>query len=207
MTVHLVYFPVRGRAQSLKYLCKDNDIQLEEKVVQFGEWADLKPKTPLGQLPYATIDGIDLAQSNAILRYLARKHGLYGKDQNEAAKIDMLNDQQEDLRLSYLQMIYKDYEQGREPFLQKLPDGLKIFEKYLSLNHDGKGYFVGEKASFLDYNVFDLLDNLLVLSPTCLDSFPLLKAFHKRFADKPKLHAYRETEEFKKMPINGNGKQ
>ncbi|ESO09544.1 hypothetical protein HELRODRAFT_168545 [Helobdella robusta] len=207
MAIQLYYFPVRGRAQALRYMCKDNDIKLEETAVTYEQWPALKPKTPLGQMPYITMDGMDLGQSNAILRHVARKHGFYGKNDKEAALIDMLNDQQEDLRFAYIQMIYRDYELGKEPFIQKLPESFKYFEKYLSMNHNGKAYFVGEKVSFLDYDVFDLLDDLLVLSPTCLDSFPLLKAFHKRFADKPKLHAYRETEEFKKMPINGNGKQ
>jgi len=35
--------------------------------------------------------------------------GLYGKDDKEAALIDMINDQQEDIRLSYLRLIYQEY--------------------------------------------------------------------------------------------------
>ena len=35
--------------------------------------------------------------------------GLYGKNDVEAAQIDMLNDQQEDLRLSYVRLIYQQY--------------------------------------------------------------------------------------------------
>ena len=50
------------------------------------------------------------------------------------------------------------------------------------------------QMSFVDYNLFDLLEIHLVLSPGCLDAFPTLKA-------------YRETEGFKTRPINGNGKQ
>jgi glutathione S-transferase P len=63
------------------------------------------------------------------------------------------------------------------------------------------------QISFVDYTVFDLLDNLLVLTPTALDTFPKLKAFHGRLAARPKLAAFRATDEFKNMPINGNGKQ
>jgi glutathione S-transferase P len=55
--------------------------------------------------------------------------------------------------------------------------------------------------------VFDLLDNICVLSPNSLDIFPNLKAFHGRMAARPKLAAYRDTEEFKKLPRNGNGKE
>jgi Glutathione S-transferase, C-terminal domain len=55
--------------------------------------------------------------------------------------------------------------------------------------------------------VFDLIDNLLVLSPTAFDDFPKLKAFHGRMAARPKLAAFRATDEFKNTPINDNGKQ
>jgi hypothetical protein len=35
--------------------------------------------------------------------------GLYGSNDREAAFIDMLNDQQEDIRVSYIRMIYREY--------------------------------------------------------------------------------------------------
>ncbi len=36
------------------------------------------------QLPLLQIDGFNLVQGWAAVRYLARKHGLYGKDNGEA---------------------------------------------------------------------------------------------------------------------------
>jgi len=35
--------------------------------------------------------------------------GLYGKNDREAALIDMINDQQEDIRQTYLHLIYQNY--------------------------------------------------------------------------------------------------
>ena len=35
--------------------------------------------------------------------------GLYGKNDTEATQIDMLNDQEEDLRLRYVILIYQQY--------------------------------------------------------------------------------------------------
>ena len=63
------------------------------------------------------------------------------------------------------------------------------------------------QISFADYNIFDLLDNLQVLSPDSLHDFPLLKAFHTRIANHEKLLRYRQSDAFKNLPINGNGKQ
>ena len=35
--------------------------------------------------------------------------GLYGENDREAALIDMINDQQEDMRAAYSRLIYKEY--------------------------------------------------------------------------------------------------
>jgi len=212
MPYKLVYFPVRGRAQALRYMCTDNGIALDEHVVAAdfspsGEWAQLKPKCIFGQLPVLHDKDLEVCQSNAILRHVARAHGLYGKDDAEKAWIDMINDSQEDLRLTYVTLIYQKYDTEKESYVKALPEKLAPFEKVLAKNHGGAGFFVGTKASFVDYNMFDLLDNLLILSPHCLDTHPLLKAFHSRFAGREKLTTYRKTDAFKNMPINGNGKQ
>ena len=207
MPLKLVYFNVRGRAMAFRYMCLDNGIALEEQFVAYEDWPKVKPTTKFGQLPVVFDDGFEIAQSNAILRTVARKHGLYGSNDKEASLIDQINEQQEDIRLTYLRMIYQEYETEKDNYIAKLPDKLALFEKLLSQNNGGAGFFVGSKVSFLDYNIFDLLDNFTVLTPTALDKFPLLKAFHSRMASRPKIAEYRKTEVFKKMPVNGNFKQ
>lgn len=49
-------------------------------------------------LPVLQIDGKLIAQSNAVARYLARKHGLNGKDEWEAMLCDILVDTLGDLK-------------------------------------------------------------------------------------------------------------
>jgi glutathione S-transferase len=207
MPYKLVYFYVRGRAQALRYLVADNDIPMEEQNVEFKDWAAMKGTTIFGQLPMFHDGDFAVAQSNAILRYVARKHGLYGKNEKEQAQIDMLNDQQEDVRLTYLRLIYQQYDTEKDNYIKTIPEKLATIEKFLASNNGGNGFFVGDKVNFVDYNVFDLLDNLVTLSPTCLDTLPKLKAFHQRMAAREKIAAYRAKDYFKKMPINGNGKQ
>jgi len=207
MPLKFVYFGVRGRGQAFKYMCEDNGIAYVEEIVDFSNWPAMKPTTALGQLPVVYDGDFQIGQSNAILRHVARKNGLYGKDDKEATLIDMLNDQQEDARVAYLGMIYKAYETEKDTFIKSLPEKLAVFEKFLGKNNGGKGYFVGAKQSFVDYTIFDLLDNFVVLSPTSLDGTPLLKAFHTRIAAKDKIAKHRQTDAFKKMTINGNGKQ
>lgn len=201
------YFKCRGRAQALRYLAVDNDLELGEDPFDESDWPALKPKTPLGQAPVLHDGDLHLAQSNAILRYVSRKHGFYGTNDREAGLIDMINDQQEDVRQTYFYFIYNEFETKKEEFIKSLPAHLAIFEKFLGQNKGGAGFVVGDKISFADYNIFDLLDNLQILSPTILDGFPKLKGFHSRIASRDKIAKYRSTDAFKKLPVNGNGKQ
>jgi len=204
----LTYFNVRGRGEAMRYILKDNDIAHEERWVAFGDWPALKSTLLYGQLPVMDFgDGLVLSQSVAIIRHMARENGLYGSNSKEQALIDQLADGEADLREKYIKMIYTNYDDGKAGFLKELPNSLTVFEGLLKSNNGGTGFFVGNKISWADYRMFDLLDNLLVLSSDCLDSFPLLKAFHCRIASRPKLAAYRQTEEFQKRVINGNGKQ
>lgn len=52
---------------------------------------------PFGALPVLEVDGKHLAQSNSIARYLARQHGLSGKDDWEQAQAEMYGDHIVDL--------------------------------------------------------------------------------------------------------------
>lgn len=52
---------------------------------------------PFGQVPVLEVDGKMLAQSNTIARYLAKQHGLAGKDEWEQALADMYGDNINDL--------------------------------------------------------------------------------------------------------------
>jgi len=208
MPYKLIYFNVRGLGEVTRYMFKDNDIAHEEQLVEFADWPALKPTMLYGQLPVLDCgDGLVLAQSVAIIRHIARENGLYGSDNKEAALIDQLGDGELDVRKKYMALIYQNYEAGKEDYLKDLPNGLAQFEALLKSNNEGSGFFVGSKISWADYKMFDLLDNHLILSSPCLDAFPLLKAFHSRIAARPKLAAYRETEQFTTRNINGNGKQ
>ncbi|XP_036372428.1 glutathione S-transferase P-like [Megalops cyprinoides] len=203
----ITYFPVRGRCAAMKIMLSDLGQEWKEILVNFEEWmkGDLKATCVFGQLPKFQDGDLVLFQSNAILRHLARKHGAYGKDEKEASLIDMMSDGVEDLRLKYGRLIYQEYETGKSQYLKDLPDHLSKFEAVLSKNKSG--YLVGDKISFADYSLFDVLYNHTVLCSTCLDSFPALKSFVEKMSARPKIKALLECEAYKKLPINGNGKQ
>ncbi|CAH2321475.1 glutathione S-transferase P [Pelobates cultripes] len=205
----IIYFNVRGRCEAARILLADQGLEWKEEIVTFDTWlqGDLKAKAVFGQLPGFKDGDLTLYQSNAILRHLARKHGLYGKEPNDQSCIDMMNDGVEDLRIKYLQLIYKNYEEGKDDYIKNLSADLKHFESFLSQNNNGKGFLVGNEISFADYNLLDLLRNHLVLAPGCLAEFPLLCAYVERISSRPRIQAFLSSDAHKNRPINGNGKQ
>nr|AAS01601.1 Pi-class glutathione S-trasferase [Anguilla anguilla] len=203
----ITYFAVRGRCGSMRIALSDLGQEWKETILSFDEWTkgDLKAKCVFGQLPKLEDGDLALFQSNAILRHLGRKHGAYGKNDKEAAQIDMMVDGVEDLRLKYGRLIYQEYDTGKEAYLKDLPDHLSKFEAVLAQNKSG--FLVGDKVSIADYALLDVMLNHLVLCSHSLDKFPSLKSFVDKMSARPKLKAYLESEAYKKLPINGNGKQ
>jgi len=154
-----------------------------------------------------------LAQSGAIIRYLARKHGLYGTNPETDAYLDMVFEQINDLRKKYYDYIYRDSE-PKETFVSKTAqDELEKLEK-LGSKHSSfvdlaktTSYLIGDKVTFADYALFEVLDVLLVLDPTILDKHQGLKKYHAYVEKRPKLAEYLHSSTRKDMKINGNGKQ
>uniref|UniRef100_A0A8C4QQ21 Glutathione S-transferase n=1 Tax=Eptatretus burgeri TaxID=7764 RepID=A0A8C4QQ21_EPTBU len=147
----ITYFPCRGRCTAIKMLLSDQGMTWEEDTISsLSEWesSETKKESAFGQLPGFTDGDFTMYQSNAILRYLARKFDLYGSNDKEAACIDMLNDGVEDLRMKYLNMIYTNYEEGKADFVKSLSVQLNHFEKLLFKNQEGKVCLVGSKVSY-----------------------------------------------------------
>ena len=72
----LMYFPAYGRAEAIRMLLNHAGVKFEDEIVQYSDWAQVKPTIPFGQLPvWVDEDGSMLSQSIAILNALARHHG------------------------------------------------------------------------------------------------------------------------------------
>ncbi|XP_032129571.1 glutathione S-transferase Mu 1, partial [Sapajus apella] len=86
MPMILGYWDIRGLAHAIRLLLEYTDSSYEEKKYTMGDAPDydrsqwLKEKFKLGldfpNLPYLIDGAHKITQSNAILRYIARKHNL-----------------------------------------------------------------------------------------------------------------------------------
>jgi glutathione S-transferase len=73
----LTYFNLGGKGQSIRLAYVYGGIDFEDERLEFSEWPERKAKTPIGQLPILSVDGKEYVQSNALLRYVGGRAGLY----------------------------------------------------------------------------------------------------------------------------------
>ncbi|XP_068962153.1 glutathione S-transferase P-like [Petaurus breviceps papuanus] len=174
----ITYFPVRGQCEATWMLLADQSQDWKEDIMTKEMWlkGDLKASCLYGQLPKFTDGDLTLYQSNAILRNLGRKHGLCGKDNREAALLDVANDEVEGLRVRYLLLIYQSYEEGKDQYVKDLSTQLKPFEILLKQKQGGKAFIMRDKISLVDYNLLDLLLVHQTLATGYVDTFLGLSA-------------------------------
>ncbi len=96
----LTYFDIAGsRGEECRLALHLAGIDFEDHRVKRDEWGTLKPTTPFGSMPILELPGKPpLAQSNAILTLIGRRHDLHPKDDFEAARHEALMQHCEDLR-------------------------------------------------------------------------------------------------------------
>ncbi|XP_032751197.1 glutathione S-transferase P 2-like isoform X1 [Rattus rattus] len=193
----IIYFPSRGRCEVMRMLLADQGQSWKEEVVTLDVWEQgtFKASCLFGQIPKFQDGKLTLYQSNAILRHLGRSFGLYGKDQQEAALVDMVNDGLEDVFRRIARHYLHICKEDKGQYWKELPGHLKPFETLLAQNKGGQSFIVGDQISFADYRLLDLLLNLELLFPGYLKDFPLLSAYVARLKARPKLKAFLESPE------------
>nr|XP_032636879.1 glutathione S-transferase Mu 1-like isoform X2 [Chelonoidis abingdonii] len=198
MEVTLGYWDIRGLAHAIRLLLEYTGTPFEDKQYSpsgegpdydISQWTNEERELGLDfpNLPYLIDGQTKLTQSNAILRYIARKHKMAGESEEEIQRVDVLENQVMDFRLAFARMCYSpDFEKLKPEYLEQLPGKLKLFSQFLG----DRKWFAGEKITFADFLMYDILDQNRMLEPKCLDQFQNLKDFLDRFEAWRRLPAY-----------------
>lgn len=119
-----------------------------------GKWPDKKPTTPFGGLPTLEIPGKGiLSQSNAILAYIGREHGLLPKDSWESAKHEAVMNAVEDLRARASTTDRDDEDEKRQAREKYVSGYFRHWANNVSAQIDGP-FVGGETISVADLKVF-----------------------------------------------------
>ncbi|XP_017881708.1 glutathione S-transferase-like [Ceratina calcarata] len=187
-TYKLIYFNVRGRAEHIRYIFAYAGVDYVDERIPVERWPELKKSMPYGMLPVLEIDGKPIAQSNAVARYLARKHNLVGRDEWEAMMCDVLVDSLGDLKQFISQYREQEDQIKKEEMKAKLlketiPFYLNKFEQIVS---DNGGYTVGSTTTWADFVFAAALEDFeTIFAATALENYPGLRALKKRVHEIP----------------------
>ncbi|KAI5243827.1 glutathione S-transferase Mu 1 [Manis pentadactyla] len=208
MAMTLGYWDIRGLAHSIRLLLEYTDSNYEEKKYTMGDAPDydrsqwLNEKFMLGldfpNLPYLIDGAHKITQSNAILRYIARKHNLCGETEEEKIRMDILENQVMDTRLHQARVCYSpDFEKLKLEYLKEIPEKMKLYSQFLGK----RPWFAGNKLTYVDFLAYDILEMHRIFEPRCLDAFPNLKDFIARIEGLKKISAYMKSSRFLHAPV------
>lgn len=186
----LIYFNARGRAEHIRYIFAYAGIDYVDERILKECWPELKKSMPYGMLPVLEINGKPIAQSNAVARYLARKHNLTGRDEWEAMMCDVLVDTLGDLKQFISQYrieedLFKKKEKKMKLLKETIPFYLNKFEQIISENGS---YTVGTTTTWADFVFAVALENFEnIFGTMALENYPGLRALKKRVHEIPSI--------------------
>ena len=173
-------------------------IEYDQEVYRHGETNEtiMKPWTSkkhfLGldfpNLPYLIDGDVRLTESKSIMKYLCRKHDpdMLGRDAFEIATSDMVSRVHDDLHAKYGAHCFKT---GDTPKLHTdLAEDTGKLVRFLG----DKPFMVGEQLTFVDFCMFELIDQMQFLSQgKTLGEHATLQAYFKRVENvSPGFQAY-----------------
>jgi len=194
-TYKLTYFNLIGRGETIRLIFKLAGVEFEDFRIERNEFTpEMKSATPFGQLPVLEVDGVKLCQSNACARYLARKYNLAGKTDLEQAQVDMIADCYEDA-VKPMTALFTEKDEGKQAEVKRkyaeeqLPGYLKLLENFLTANHGGDKFFVGDEVTWADLQFLSFTKWIshLVAVQEPYEKFPKLAALQKRVESIPKI--------------------
>ncbi|KAL5019341.1 hypothetical protein ScPMuIL_005063 [Solemya velum] len=191
----LTYFDGRGGAEPIRMAFAAGGVEFEDVRVQIAEWPSLKPKTPQGHLPVLEVNGKTLCQSMAILRYVGKECGFYGKQSWEQGQIDCMVDTLADIWTTHGRVIQEQNPSEQKQLITKhtdesIPKVLGIIEKALKDNSAGKGFLVGSALTIADIRLYCTMDYPLMVYGFKLDKYPKVAAHRKMIEAIPKISEY-----------------
>jgi glutathione S-transferase len=195
----LTYFDFHGgRGEPARLALSMGGIAFEDDRVPFADWERRKEDTPFGALPVLEVDGLTIAQSNAINRYVGKLVDLYPSDPWQAALCDEAMEAVEDIISEIVPTLFlpEEEKKTRRNALVEGPIPFYLTRLQQRLEAHGGQYFAADRLSVADLKVAMLIRQLksgaLDYVPTDLPDriAPKLVEHYERVKSDPGVKAY-----------------
>ena len=188
----VTYFDVRARAEPIRLILEELGIQYEDHQIGDPEWTKLRSSTPFGWLPVYRDGDLEIWQSHTIFRHLARVHDLYGSNEAERIRCDVVEEAFADLNTLIGKAPWRPgFRDTQADFIEReLSPVLDRLERYLLTNAAGPSFWVGQRLTFVDLIALSLLDCTGSMFPEAMAGHPDLQGFCDGIARRPRIAAY-----------------
>ena len=200
--VKLHYFPGRGRAETTRWMLAINHIKFENVPIETPEMLlalRASGKLPFDQMPLLEIEELNLSQSSAMIRYLARSGEYYGSTEQDAVWCDMIAGAVADFAETSLQAAFQPTKEIAVKALQERFNKFgPRFESRLSKND----LCAGVKLTFADVLLAEAINSYLEWIPDILDETPFLDNLYKKVITTSGISAYLKSPQ--RYPMSGS---
>ncbi|KAG0043152.1 hypothetical protein BGZ83_011776 [Gryganskiella cystojenkinii] len=207
-----LYFNLHGRGELIRNLLAYGGHKWEELPV---DWANQKSKTQFQCIPVVwetTSSGtiLELAESLAIERYLAKKFNLLGKNAWEEHKVNEYYNSTDGAQQSYAIKVLNGphenrVEEANKYYTEVLGKFITLHEQHLAKN-GANGHYVGHQTSLADLKTAMLIDRLLLLRPKGAHEVPFSKEktpnlwkVRETVNSHPSMAEWRHSQRFKEL--------
>ena len=200
MTMYkLTYFDFDGgRGEPVRIAFHHGGIEFEDDRISFEEFLKTRESTRFNSVPTMEIDGKLVTQTNAMLRYVGKKVGLYPEDDTQAFYCDEPMEAVEDMLHRIVATFGLEGEALKKAREELAAGWLTTFIKGLDelLTRGGGEYFADNRLTVADLKVFvqmrSLASGTLDHVPTDIveNLAPGLAAHRDRIAADPIVTAY-----------------
>ena len=192
----LIYFdaPV-SRGEECRLALHLAGIDFEDMRINAADWPAMKSQMPYGTMPVLELPGhLPLAQSNAILVLIGRRHGLHPTDDFEAARHEGMMLHVEELRgriSPTLRMADAEKKVAREALVAEfLPAWASAAERNIAAP-----FFGGERIHVVDIKLYQAVRWLSGgkvdhIPATVFAGYPKLTGVHDAVRDHPDVKAW-----------------
>jgi prostaglandin-H2 D-isomerase / glutathione transferase len=154
----LTYFDFDGgRGEPVRLTLVLGNVPFEDDRVSFDQFRSVQSQMPFGALPVLFVDGVPVAQSNAICRYVGKMTDLYPSDPWQAALCDEVLDTVEEVNVHIGATIQLSDEDKKSQRLKLVAEVLPVFLAGLEkkLKAAGGEYFSNQRLTVADLKSSD----------------------------------------------------
>ena len=189
--IKLYYFDVYSRGEAIRMILNHNKVQFEDVRITQEQWGEKKGTFEFSQVPILQVDGKQMAQSNAIARYLAQSQGQYPTDALEIYQVEATLSFLEDVNSTLGHMLYNPAQKSdvEEFFKKSLIEPMVHLNNILKQNKTGSGFFVGKSLTLADFCVVNFATRIIThpdriaLSPPIFAAVPEFEAYLKKITE------------------------